>query len=325
MSVMMKDAVDIDSTTLRPTRELRDSNFVLDGSARLNQLYEEQGYLLFRGVLDRSSVDKALRRMMAVMMKYGVIAKDATEPLWTGVPAPPSMEESPEFKGICKELVEHPANLPVFEKILGEPACSVPIVQYRSYTPNSPPGPVHQDGFYSPGIHGYRPVWMPLMKIGPDVGSLMLAPGLHKNGLIHNLAKPPVFPIPADKIPADSWATTTFYPGDVLVIHPHTPHFGLANRSDRLRFSIDTRVQSAANPCVLLGDVIATTPRSATLRTQQGDRTIGINERTYIRTGENRGARIPLEDFEKNTPAGLRVVAAIEGDEATVIRRASEG
>jgi hypothetical protein len=163
------------------------------------------------------------------------------------------------------------------------------------------------------------------MTIDREVGSLTLAPGIHKRGVLHNLAKPPVFPLPGNSVPDEAWATTTFHPGDVLVIHPHTPHFGLANRSDRVRFSIDSRIQSAAHPCVLLGDVIEAAEGALKLRTDTGDLTVGVNEQTYIRTGERRGARIPLAQFSENTPPGLRVVVAVDGNDATMIRRASEG
>ena len=324
MSVMLAEAIDINAADIDPILELEDSNSALDDWAQLNSIYERQGYLLFRGVLDRGSVDRALRRMMDVVARYGVVAAGAIEPLWTGKPLLEPLEESKAFSGICRELIEHPLNLAVFEKILGEKASPVPIVQYRSYPPKTPIATVHQDGFYSPGIQGFRPLWMPLMKIDREVGGLTLAPGVHKKGVLHNVAKPPIFPIPADVIPQDAWATTTYHPGDVLVIHPYTPHVGLANTSDRVRFSIDSRVQSAASPCVLLGDVISVSPNSVTLRTEQGDRTIGVSEQTYIRTGENRGVRIQLEQFEKSTPPGMRIIATLEGTNALMLRRASE-
>lgn len=325
MNVALAEARDIDPSGIDPQIELKDSNYALGDKKLLDALYEEQGYLLFRGVLDLGTINRALRRMMTIMARHGVVSEDATEPMWAGKPTPAGMEESPEFSGICLELVEDPANQDFFESLLGERPASVPIVQYRSYSPGTAISMVHQDGFFSPGIHGFRPVWMPLMTIDRKVGSLMLVPGAHKNGLIHNLAKPPNFPIPAEMIPDEHWATTTFHAGDVLIIHPHTPHVGMANTSDRVRFSIDTRIQSADRPCVLLGDVVATRPDALTIRTAQGDRTIGIGADTYIRTGENRGSRIPLPNFQDNTPAGLRVVVAIDGDQATMIRRASEG
>lgn len=324
-SVTLEGAIDIDAASVRPTGGLLDSNDALEDFAELTRRYDDQGYLLFRSVLDQGSITKALRRMMAVMARHGIVAADATEPVWTGVPLQGAHEESTEFKGICRDLLEAPENLAVFEKILGEPVCPVPIVQYRSYPPLSPLGVVHQDGFYNQGIHGFRPVWIPLMKIDDEVGGLALAAGRHKQGLVHNLAKPPNFPIAAQSIPEDCWATTTYFPGDVLIVHPHTPHVGLANRSDRVRFSIDTRVQSAANPCVLLGDVVATDAGSMTLRTADGDRRLAVDGGTYIRTGESRGSRVPLEKFVDVTEIGMRVVAAVSGSHATMIRRASEG
>jgi len=325
--IRIEDAVDMDAGSIKPTRQLRDSNHAIDDFAELSRIYEAQGYLLFRDVLDRPSIDRALRRMMDVVAKHGVVAPGATEPLWAGgsVPKGEYYEESPEFSGICNELVAVPANLAVFEKILGEPVCQVPMVAYRSYPPFTPLSMVHQDGFFTQGVEGYRPIWMPLMTINEDIGGLVLAEGMHNKGYLHNLAKAPNFPIPAECIPADRWATTVFHPGDVLVIHPCTPHVGMANRSDRVRFSIDTRVQSASNPSMLLGNIAATKADSITLRTAEGDRVLNVNAVTYIRTGEVRGSRIPLEKFQESAPVGMRVVVARSGDQALMIRRAAEG
>src|SRR3546814_3272214 len=73
--------------------------------------------------------------MFAVMERHGLIEPGATEPVWTGTPSPGGMEESPEFSGIARRLIENPANMKLMEKILGEPACIIPNVQYRAYPP----------------------------------------------------------------------------------------------------------------------------------------------------------------------------------------------
>ncbi len=316
---------DLDAASLYPSADLKDSNAYLDDSAKLGEIYEEQGYLLLRDVLDHGSVTRALRRMMAVMARHGIVAENATEPKWTGTPLVGKHEESPEFAGICRELIEHPHNLAVMEKILGEPAIMVPNVNYRAYPPNSPLSMVHQDGQYSPGIDGFRPVWIPLVDIDENVGGLIMAPGQHKRGCLHNLGKPPVFQIDADTIPPDAWATTTYHAGDVLVVHPWTPHVGMANRSDRIRFSIDTRVQSAANPSVVLGDVESVDESSITLRDPDGTRMhFAVNENSYLRTGSNPGARLSLPEFASQTRIGMRVLASTKGNVAIMVRRASE-
>jgi hypothetical protein len=314
----------IEARSIRPSRTLEDNTPFVDTWPVLNAIYEEQGYLLLRSVLDRSSIDRALRQMMTVMARHGIVAADATEPLWTGKPLVGRHEESAEFAGICQELVSTPANLVLFEKVLGEPVAGVPIVQYRSYPPNSPLLAVHQDGFYSPGIEGFRPVWIPLTTIDQSVGGLMLAPGMHRQGTLHRTDMPPGFPILADTIPEDAWATTTFYPGDVLVIHPWTPHVGAPNTSNRVRFSIDTRVQSARNPCVLLGNVMAVDGSSVTLRTARGEMRLTLDAATFIRTGERAGVRVPIAEVVEKVPLGMRVVASFQGDRALMLRRASE-
>lgn len=314
----------MEAALIRPTRKLEDNTPFVDDWSTLNAIYEEQGYLLLRSVLDRPSIDRALRRMMTVMSRHGIVAAEATEPFWTGRPLIGRHEESAEFAGICRELVSAPANMLVFEKVLGEPAADVPIVQYRSYPPNSPLLTVHQDGFYSPGIEGFRPVWIPLTIIDETVGGLMLAPGMHRQGALHRTDMPPDFPIMAGDIPEDAWATTTFYPGDVLVVHPWTPHVGAPNTSNRVRFSIDTRVQSARNPCVLLGEVIAVDHTSVTLRTQIGEKWLALDDDTFIRTGERASVRVPIAEIVGKVPLGMRVVASFRGDKALMLRRASE-
>jgi hypothetical protein len=314
----------IAAETIRPSHELKDSSRFLNDWPALTAIYEEQGYLLLRSVLDHGSIDRALRRMMVVMARHGIVAADAAAPLWTGAPLTGRHEESTEFAGICKELITTPANMAVFEKVLGEPVADVPIVQYRSYPPNSPLLLVHQDGFYSPGIEGFRPVWIPLMTIDEAVGGLLLAPGLHRNGPLHRADMPPECPILADDIPENAWATTTFHAGDLLVVHPWTPHVGGRNTSDRVRFSIDTRVQSARNPCVLLGNVIAVDATSVTLATERGEKRLTLDARTFIRTGKHAGMRVPLAEATEKIPLGMRVVASFEADRALMLRRASE-
>lgn len=318
---------DLDAADIRITRDLRVSNALLDDWAALNARYEEEGYLLFRGVLDLASVRRALKRMMAVAVTKGIIKPDTEEPEWTGLDVALRLEESPEFSGVCTELIRDPKNIPIFEKVLGEPFCQVPIVQYRAYPPHYPLSLAHQEGFQSPGVVGYRPVWMPLVDIDESMGGLALAlGGIHKRGYVHNMNRPPLFPIAANAIPEDAWATTTFHPGDLLVIHHQTPHVGLYNRSSRIRFSIDTRVQSAKSPSVVLGNVVKADTRSLTLQLQDGPvTTYPLAAEGFLRTSENPGAKLSREEFASVTVPGLRVLAAIRDGEAVMVRRASEG
>ena len=263
-ALRLPDAEDIDISRIDPRAELVSCNALLDDHAALTRFYEENGYILLRRVLDPGSVERARDEMLAVAARHGLVEPGDPLGVWTGQPCT-IPEESPEFAGICKRLIEHPANLAVMAKVLGEPACAVPIVQYRLYPPNGPVTRIHQDGFYSPGIQDYKPVWMALTPCERALGGLMLAVGQNRRGYFHNLAKPSPFPVPEGVIPDDSWASTDYMPGDVLIVHPCTPHAGQPNTSNRLRITFDTRVQSARNPSAMAVTVKAVQPQSVTV------------------------------------------------------------
>ena len=199
------------------------------------------------------------------------------------------------------------------------------MVQYRAYPPNKAPGGVHQDGFYSPGIKGYRPVWIPLIEMDEAMGGLVLASGFTGGDFIHNTAKPGN-PIPAGIIPNSAWLRADYRPSDVLVIHPKTPHTGLPNRSRKVRFSIDTRVESAANPATVVGEFVSGSPDVVTLKfAGETLRTLKLSDETFIRTGPNRGQRLSRTGYLEVTPPGQMLLASTEGDQALMLRRADAG
>ena len=322
-SISMPDAKDLDVLSVKPVQELQSCNHLLDDHAALIRFHDEEGYILLRGVLDAASVEDARRAMFAVMEKHGLIEAGATEPVWTGTPSPGGMEESPEFSGIARKLIEHPTNMRLMEQILGEPACIIPIVQYRAYPPGGSVTGVHQDGFFSPGIKNYKPVWTPLANCEREVGGLMLAVRQCNRGFFHNIAKTPSS-IPEGVIPDDSWATTDYFPGDVLILNPCTPHASMPNISNRCRVTIDTRVQSAADPRVLMADIVEATPDSIRVRTLDGkERGFAVDDQTFIRI-ENPGVRQKRSDYVPSAAPGKRIVVVFDGDHAETLRRASE-
>ena len=60
-------------------------------------------------------------------------------------------------------------------------------------------------------------------------GGLAHAVGQNDRGYIHNVAKPSPYPYPRDAVPVDARDTTDYHPGDVLNVHPYTPHCGMPN------------------------------------------------------------------------------------------------
>jgi hypothetical protein len=320
----LPDAEDLDTLSVRPTRELESCNHMLDDHAALMRFYDENGYILLRGVLNPGSVAQARDEMLEVAAERGLVRPGDPAAKWTGKPAPAPKEEDPDFAGISRRLIEHPDNLKVMEKVLGEPACMVPNVQYRTYPPNGPVTRIHQDGFYSPGIQDYKPVWVPLVSCPREVGGLMLAVGQNRRGYFHNTAKPS-FPIPVGVIPDESWATTTYAPGDILIVNPCTPHGGMPNTSDRLRITFDTRVQSARNPSAFAATVKAVTPTSVTVQGDAvGERTYSVDKDTFLRPIDP-GVRESFDRLVEVVWPGQRLTVVVEGDRAAMLRRAAEG
>ncbi len=322
-SISIPGAKPLEASAVHPTRELETCNHLLGDHEALTRFHDEQGYIFLRDVISHEALDRCREEMFAIMVRHGLIEPGATEPVWTGTPFPGGMEESPEFSGIAGRLVEHPDNQRVMEQILGEPAMMIPIVQYRTYPPGGSITGPHQDGFYSPGIKNYKPVWMPITNCEREVGGLAVAVGQCNRGFLHNLATTPS-PIPEDVIPDDAWATTDYYPGDVLVLNPYAPHCSLPNTSNRCRVTIDTRVQSAAHPRVLLSDILEVKPDSILVRAQDGkEHTFRVDSDTFIRI-ENPGVRQTLDEYMEKTKPGTRVVVIFDGDHAETLRKASE-
>jgi ectoine hydroxylase-related dioxygenase (phytanoyl-CoA dioxygenase family) len=324
----MPDAQDLDPLSITPTRSFEECNSLLGDAAAIDDFYAENGYLFFRDVLDQGSIARARDEMLEIAVdKFGLVERGDPTARWTGEPLSKEWsEEDPVFAGISRRLVEHPHNITVMGQCLGEPACIVPNVNYRLYPPGGPVTGVHQDGFYSPGIESFRPLWIPLIPMPREVGGLMVAIGQHKKGFFHNLAPGKRLRVPAGVIDERSWATIDYRPGDLLVVHPYSPHGGLPNRSDRLRVSIDVRVQSLANPTAFAGTVRAVNANSILIAADDsalGDVQLAVDEDTFIRV-LSPGVREPFATFADYTRPGMHLLAVRAGDRAIMLRCGSQ-
>jgi hypothetical protein len=321
---------DVDDITLDDivcAHELYDSAHEIENLAALDERYAKNGYLFFRGILPQQAIEQAREQMIAPLLEGGLVQRRGKHVEWVGGDRPSLGQEAPEFRGIIQAFFKYEGVKPILSKLLGEKPSLVPIVQYRAFRAGGPLGSVHQDGFYSPGIAGFRPLWLPLVDMDEEMGGLALAAGMTGGGYLHNTDKMPLAPIPRHKIPADAWARTNYAPGDVLVIHPKTPHVGLANRSKYVRFSIDTRIQSAANPSILTGRVSQSGPDAVVLDLADGERkSFPITDESFLRTGTFAGRRLTRNEFAEDTPAGLEVLASVdESGKIMMLRRLSSG
>jgi ectoine hydroxylase-related dioxygenase (phytanoyl-CoA dioxygenase family) len=318
------EADDLSPRDLHPTRQLQACNDCLGNPSRMREFFEENGYLLFRDVLEREGVDTARGKMMKVLAEKGMVEDGADVPVWTGAHWGDLNEGSPEFGGLGHVMAQTPYNVAIFKQILGEPATVLPIVQYRFYPPNYSLGMPHQDGYFTQ-VEGFIGAWIPLADIDESMGGLTLAVGQNKRGYLHNTTKPAPSPIPRNAIPDDAWATTEFHPGDLLLIHRCTPHCALPNRSNRLRLSLDIRlIPQSSGINAFTGAVTAVTSRSISLRGDDGAiLDFIVDDGSFLRCGSgSQGERLTPAQLPKEVPLGTSLLVLHENGRATMLRRA---
>ncbi len=217
------------------------------------------GYLFLPRLLPRDDV-------AAVQRQVGTIARDAG---WLRGDRP--VEDAvAEMSGFCVDpeptylktlrrinrledyhaLKHHPALIGLLERMLGGPILPHPRVLMRNIFPQREEytTKAHQD---FPNVQGTTEVytaWLPLIDCPMEVGPLQIAAGSHTAGVydfdIAGGAGGIEITDPLD----GSWVSADFAAGDVLLFHSMTVHKGVANRSGRLRMSMDVRYQLVSEP-----------------------------------------------------------------------------
>lgn len=92
-------------------------------------------------------------------------------------------------------------------------------------------------------------VWLPLVAATPENGCLRVMPGVHKQGLLRHRTKPGLgTAIAPQALPQQKQITLPMQPGDLLLMHKHTPHCSTRNNSDGVRWSMDIRYQPTGTP-----------------------------------------------------------------------------
>ena len=113
--------------------------------------------------------------------------------------------------------------------------------------------PWHQDSAYMPDTehHTHLTVWMPLVDVCPENGTLQFVPGSHKLGLKPHLRiegesfKSPVDDPAAGNVDIDSLEMEV---GDLVIFHNLVFHRSLINHTESIRWSVDFRYSQANTP-----------------------------------------------------------------------------
>lgn len=242
--------------------ELVDSTALLDDGPSLARRLDEDGYLLLRGVLDRSAVADARREVLALARSEGWLASDG-ESMAEGASGrflggtPISRSEA------VLAVLEAPALFELFGALLGEPARTfdykwMRLVGRREFTG------AHIDRVYmGRGSERLRTAWVPLGDVPLERGPLAVCVGSHRLPAFNHLHATygevdvdrdlidGIFttdPLEVTQTFGGRWCTAAVSAGDVLVFGMRTMHASLDNDSDVCRISCDVRFQPAADP-----------------------------------------------------------------------------
>lgn len=249
--------------------ELRDANELLGDFGALRQRMEEDGYLLFRGLLDRDVVLDARREILLKFaiggevdsIKHDVMDGIRSEHNFMDQVNALALTESVRSGLGYRRVVDAPEIYEFFDGFLGGPSRSFDFRWVRLMRPGEATG-VHSDGPYqSRGTKNLWSAWIPIGDLSRIEGTLMVLEDSHKNEDLRNsygqrdadrdkigwLSKDPV---QVRKTLGGRWLTTDFRAGDVLVFGQDLVHASLDNNSPegRCRLTSDTRYQLAADP-----------------------------------------------------------------------------
>ena len=248
--------------------ELRNAMEIVDDRAALQARMREDGYLFFRGLLDR---DLVLRARHEILLKYAVIGEiDPEKPLMDAIAAADTAIGRVNLRAFSEcvrsgieyeRIVLNPRLLGIHGHLLGGDVHAFDFRWPRFVRPGEACG-FHYDGPYMMrGTDRIFSSWIPLGDVSRSEGALILLEGSHRQeALLKTYARKDADrdrspwlgtdPIKLQARYGGRWLSTDFEAGDVLCFTMHTLHGALDNNSPvgRCRLSSDTRYQCADEP-----------------------------------------------------------------------------
>ncbi|MFN8490606.1 MAG: phytanoyl-CoA dioxygenase family protein [Caldilineaceae bacterium] len=260
--------------------ELTDCTPLLNDGEAMRRHIQEEGYLLFRGLLKRDEVIAARLSMLERLAEQGHI--DRSAPLIEGKAAPDTrVAFKPDIavkNPFVHKVVYAGPMMAMFERFLGGPVRHFDYTWIRAVAPkiSTPP---HMDVVYmGRGTKKLYTAWTPFGDVPRTMGGLMMLEQSHLNQRLVNgygskdvdqFCENRVGPgytkmggggniTPGGWLSRDPvklrmrlggrWLTTDYQMGDVLIFSVFLVHCSLDNNSDRIRITSDTRYQLASEP-----------------------------------------------------------------------------
>jgi len=237
------------------------SNDLLANPQALRERAQEEGYLFFRGMIDREAIRSVRRQILERCAQAGWLRPGTDVREGIAAPGVAYVEPEPAYMAVYNQvmkmedfhaLAHQPALLHMFDALFDEPTLVHPRNIARIIFPQNVKytTPAHQDFIHVQGAEETWTAWIPLGDCPRDLGSLALLPGSHRGGVypVHSAYGAGGLGIDTDRLPHE-WAASDFALGDVVVFHSLTVHKGLPNLSpDRIRLSVDYRYQGVSRP-----------------------------------------------------------------------------
>ncbi|HYI23868.1 MAG TPA: phytanoyl-CoA dioxygenase family protein [Thermomicrobiales bacterium] len=259
--------------------ELRESNGLLGDADALRRQMADDGYLFFRGLLDRDKVESARAEMLGrVAAEDGL---DPSAPLLDG-----KLRENarvgfrPDLtrKSVAlRDLLFDGEIMAFFTTFLGGEVRHFDYIWLRSVSPGRGTPPHGDSVFMNRGTLDLFTAWTPLGDIDTRLGGLIVLENSHKlehireaygrldvdtycenrdGATVHSVPDIESWfgqissnPVELREDLGGRWLTTDFRMGDLLVFSMFTLHASLDNQTERhLRLSSDTRYQLMSEP-----------------------------------------------------------------------------
>jgi ectoine hydroxylase-related dioxygenase (phytanoyl-CoA dioxygenase family) len=242
-------------------REFTDSTEYANRLETLRENAEREGYLFFRGLIDRKSLLDVRREILEIVRDAGWLAPDSE--LMEGIarleekPVEPRPDFMEVYDRIMKleafhDLAHDPSMIAMYDRFFGEATLIHPRNIARIIFPQNVKytTPSHQDYIHIHGTPETYTSWIPLSDCPKSLGGLAVMAGSHRSGIYetHEAYGAGGRGIDTDDLPFE-WHASDFELGDVVIFHSHAIHRALPNLSeDRLRLSVDYRYQGASRP-----------------------------------------------------------------------------
>jgi ectoine hydroxylase-related dioxygenase (phytanoyl-CoA dioxygenase family) len=245
---------------------------------KLQQEFDEQGYVILRGVLApdtiagvKAEMENLVEQHAHQLLDSGKISHDySDDPFSTRLyrlyehnldEAPRRFKEELQLAGMFP-LLFHPQLLDMVESILGGEIRLYPNYTVRPKFPDWAGHQVlwHQDGGYTNGgksvdglsVDQLRMVnmWTPLVPVNVENGCMQFIPGTHRLGSVPHESRTHYLEIVQTQLEPllDQAVDIVLDPGDVVLFSNMLFHQGLPNRSQQIRWSVDWRYQDATQP-----------------------------------------------------------------------------